>query len=165
MRENDSMIRYKKIVSIAMPMVVMVTACSTNVFAGGVCGCCVKTQRTYSSSNGTGRYSVERSACYHLNYCDNALVEIDDYTNPNQTGENNIPLPSNAREGYQNQNSGDNMPLSFSAKEGELIIKFIGKEKMCDFSSLRISPWDSYKNQITYIKIENGVTKIRTKYL
>ena len=35
------MIRCKKIISIAMSMVVMATAFSTNVFAVGFCGCCV----------------------------------------------------------------------------------------------------------------------------
>ena len=35
------MIRYRKIISIGILMIIIATAFSTNVFAGGFCGCCV----------------------------------------------------------------------------------------------------------------------------
>ena len=54
---------------------------------------------------------------------------------------------------------GGNIMYSFNEYTGELVIQ--GQGKMQDFSSLNPSPWySSYKNRITSIKIEDGITYI-----
>ncbi len=109
------MIRYKKTVLIAMLMVVISTAFSTNVFAGGF-----------------GRY------------CANA--------NPHSKG---------AAEYYEEIDESKNISFSFDTKKGRLVVKKCrDKGEMRNFSSIRMPHWDSYKNQITSIEIEDGVTKI-----
>lgn len=117
------MIKCKKTISIAMSMVVMATAFSTNVFAGGFDGCCVS--RSKSNSNYTELLNEEKSTVtFSLNI-----------------GKNSITEKSCGIE-----------------KSCDLEIKGYGKMK--DFSSLTTPPWYSCKNQITSIKIGDGITRI-----
>ena len=132
------MIRCKKTVLIAMSMVVMSTAFSTNVFAGGFCGCCV-TRSEYPPLNGTDRYGVTRSECPTSTYCTCDSSEASSSTE--QTNKLDISF-------------------LFNIKTGKLLVKYRGEGEMHDFSSIRVPHWDSYKNQITSIEIEEGVTKI-----
>ena len=113
------MIRYKKIISIAMLTVMMSITFSVNAFAGCFDGCCAK-----------------RSACPSRNSTDTALLG----------------------DGSTEQQTVDHVSFSFDTQTGTLEVK--GRGKMSDYSSLKIPPWDSYKNKIKDIKIEKGVTSI-----
>lgn len=115
MRENDSMIRYKKIVSIAMPMVVMATAFSTNVFAGGFCRCC---KQKSPAKGGAGRHYETMSTCSPSTDStkDKLVIKCDSIK---ITDKNN------------------NTSFSFNTKSGKLEVNNCGG-KMHDFSSIRM---------------------------
>lgn len=111
------MIRCKKIISIAMLMVMMSITFSVNAFAGCFDGCCAK------------------SACPSRNSTDTALL-----------GDGST------------EQTVDHVSFSFDTQTGTLEVKCRGK--MSDYSSLKIPPWDSYKNKIKSINIGNEVTSI-----
>lgn len=113
------MIRCKKIISMAMLMIMISITFSTNAFAGGFDGCC-----------------VTRSACPSRNSTDTDVLG----------------------DGSTEQIVDHVVSFSFDTQTGTLEVK--GRGKMSDYSSLRIPPWDSYKNKIKSIEIEKGVTSI-----
>lgn len=87
-----------------------------------------------------------------------ACVEVDKIDSFTQTCKKDITL----QQIPESCKCGDNIRYTFNIQSGELIISGIGKmDNYSGWPDFSIAPpWESYKERITSIKIENGVTKI-----